>query len=79
MEDGQETCQRCKRSGEDRRTLWMACFYAMHEIERVPFDHKEIEGNPNRFYTLRVCKSCRASWMQAIENWFTSQTMEDGD
>jgi len=22
------------------------------------------------FYTLRVCKSCRGSWMAAIEHWF---------
>ena len=22
------------------------------------------------FYTLRVCKDCRASWMHAIKNWF---------
>jgi len=26
----------------------------------------------NDFYTLRVCKACRAEWMLAIKNWFTS-------
>lgn len=31
-----ETCDRCGSSGEDRRTLWHACFYAMGELP-VPF------------------------------------------
>ena len=98
-----EQCQRCGRVGEDRRTLYMACFYAMHEFD-VPFTQVQITGTVQRhthdetmtfggvgrphrfaryedvdpaaepqkrgFYTLRVCKSCRAEWMQAIETWF---------
>lgn len=31
-----ETCARCKSTGEDRRTLWMACFYQMGELG-IPF------------------------------------------
>lgn len=31
-----ETCDRCQSIGEDRRTLWMACFYAMDELP-IPF------------------------------------------
>jgi len=29
----------------------------------------ESKGKHN-FYTLRVCKECRASWMGAIKEWF---------
>lgn len=91
-----EQCQRCGEVGEDRRTLWMACFYAMDELD-VPFQQVELNGarlceqvgtreicigpvptfaeptgapfNPH-FFTLRVCKSCRGSWLAAIRDWF---------
>ena len=67
----QETCQRCGENDYDRRTLWMACLYNMNELS-IPFENKDIEtehGTRN-FYTLRVCKDCRADWMQAIKKWF---------
>lgn len=27
---------------------------------------------PHNFYTLRVCKDCRTSWLRAIEAWFAT-------
>lgn len=101
-----EKCARCGEEGEDRRTLWMACFYAMNELS-VPFDRVQIYGEylklqaiekrnlfpegrgpvveypiydlpkgsePQKynFFTLRVCKSCRADWLDAIQSWFKS-------
>lgn len=90
-------CQKCGDGPNDLRTLWMACFYEMSELD-VPFDEKIIDGvlgnktgeqvsavwgtkepvfaytdltkRERRFYTLTVCKDCRADWMQAIETWF---------
>ena len=38
MEEG-EKCARCGEIGEDRRTLWMACFYAMEELG-IPFEDR---------------------------------------
>lgn len=102
-----ETCQRCGETGEDRRTLWMACFYAMDEMKEVPFKEHMRKGGTlhertgsrewrlsgrrdeaplqipeyaangtaardQAFYTLRVCKGCRADWMGAIGKWFTA-------
>ena len=94
-----ELCQRCGKVGEDRRTLWHACFYAMDEYD-VPFEQVQITGHVCRqigkemlhfigrevpvfaapdedearhdykFFTLRVCKECRASWMSSIADWF---------
>lgn len=106
MENG-EKCARCGEIGEDRRTLWMACFYAMEELG-VPFenqilfhaDTKDLEKakepvgievgsrkekiilqsgtvrskgelTPQALYTLRVCKECRADWMDAIKSWYS--------
>ena len=99
-----EKCVKCGEEGEDRRTLWMACFYAMEELG-VPFEEVQIKGTvheldwterkplflggptmnvshfkeeqrgsrtDHRFYTLRVCKNCRADWMSTIKDWFNS-------
>lgn len=101
-----EKCDKCGKTGEDRRTLWMACFYAMDELP-VPFkqvairgvhqdhisdeessffkgikrpifkDTPECEERQYRFYTLRVCKECRASWMDAISAWFSQSGKRD--
>lgn len=62
-----EKCQRCGEVDEDRRTLSMACFYDMSELN-IPFKQEEIDGVG--FYTLRVCKNCRGSWMGSIQKWF---------
>ena len=105
-----ELCVRCGEYGEDRRTLFHSCFYAMEELG-VPFEEMKIEGESfqrtgskelwfgddieeqkrkgfrphmtpvyseaatgqikNRtFYTLRVCKACRSSWMGVLKDWF---------
>lgn len=60
-----EECQRCGDIDDDRRTLKMECFYDMNELN-VPFSFDEKQ----HCYSLRVCKDCRADWMQAIEQWF---------
>ncbi len=103
-----ERCDRCGSVGEDRRTLWHACFYAMEETG-VPFARRAVRGlvvepagtqlstfgvevpvwgdpDPGQeardhpFYTLRVCKSCRADWLAAVAAWFRSpRAHPDGD
>lgn len=72
-----EQCQRCGEVDQDRRTLWMACFYEMTELG-LPFLVREIHMNTDpldkrAFYTLRVCKTCRAEWMDAIKQWFETK------
>ena len=41
---------------------------------KIPFVNQELLPGQGSFYTLLVCKSCRASWMEAIQNWFFSRT-----
>ena len=65
-------CVRCKRhdvesSWNDLRTLRMSCLYDMNELD-VPFKSKQLECGKE--FALKVCKSCRADWMFAIEKWF---------
>lgn len=68
-----EECQRCHEAEEDRRTLWMACFYEMGELD-LPFEKRIMQdkgaGHTQLFYTMRVCKDCRSDWMKAIQYWF---------
>lgn len=99
--NGNETCQRCGMLGQDRRTLWMACFYAMNKLglplkqvsvhgvvlqktgkrdrwgtpdfEDAPhgYDHAE-QSHHHPMFTLRVCKACRAEWIETIKAWFNA-------
>ena len=55
------TCVRCGVEYEDLRTLEMACFYDMDEMQ-IPFEIVSCGGKLR--YTLRVCKGCRSEWMQ---------------
>jgi hypothetical protein len=59
-----EACQRCKETGQDRRTLNLSCFYALEETG-IPFSIKE--GT----YSLRICKQCRADFMKDLKKWFS--------
>ena len=65
------SCARCGSQSEDLRTLYMRCLYDMSEL-KIPFVNQELLPGRESFYTLLVCKSCRASWMEAIQNWFFS-------
>lgn len=91
-----EKCDRCGMLGQDRRTLWMACFFDMSWMG-IPFEAVGIHGavtkrtgrtgiggfafadpgtdtHTHTFYTLRVCKGCRADWMYAIkDSWFHAE------
>src|SRR3990167_10656478 len=72
-----ETCQRCEEKGCDRRTIWMACFYAMDELG-LPFNKMSVDGeNGRKFFTLLVCKDCRADWMNAIKIWFETKPIRE--
>jgi hypothetical protein len=70
-----EICQKCGEKDEDRRTLYMSCFYEMAEMG-LPF-RIMIDQTDHQFYTLRVCKSCRGDWMMAIKDWFDTPKIEN--
>jgi hypothetical protein len=36
-----------------------------------------VEVDHLRFFTLRVCKRCRAEWMQGIAQWFEAGALEE--
>lgn len=69
-----DKCQRCGEEGQDRRTLWMACLYDMNELD-IPFEI--IDVGTRGFYTIKVCKGCRADWMTVIQKWFNTKPEEE--
>jgi hypothetical protein len=70
-----EICQKCGVDAEgDIRTLWMACLYEMNELD-IPFE--EVELANRHYYTLKVCKECRADWMKSIKVWFETQIIPE--
>lgn len=48
-----ERCNRCGEVGEDRRTLWMACLYAMDEL-RIPFELHAVLGVPMKLVGHKI-------------------------
>ena len=47
-----EKCEKCGEYGEDRRTLWMSCLYAMEELG-IPFEQKRVEGKTYPFVGMK--------------------------
>lgn len=45
-------------------------YMTLHEFADPAADAKPW---PHNFYTLRVCKDCRGSWMSAIASWFADK------
>ena len=65
-----DKCIRCGEMDEDLRTLYMACFYDMNELN-IPFTPRDKQ------FTLRVCKPCRGDWMNAIQEWFDKKPIKE--
>lgn len=69
MEPG-EDCTRCGDTGYDRRTLSVACFYDLGELN-IPWQTpKPPAGQP---YRVRFCKDCRADFIGALAEWFAKK------
>ncbi len=63
-----DTCQRCNQLTEDIRIIEMSCGYAMNELP-IPLGIENVLDSHGSF-TLRVCKDCRAQWMESLVEWF---------
>lgn len=51
-----------EQNGTKRLEFW--------DLTAPVFNESTSDPHGYRFYTLRVCKDCRADWMQAIQGWF---------
>jgi len=77
-----EKCQRCGEVGQDMRTLLLSCLYDLGELD-IPFDIVYLQSMgiavKHRIYTLRICKGCRAEWLQSVKQWFNTSRAENLD
>lgn len=78
MQDGiaftkldEDLCQLCHAHGPDKRSLFVGCFYDVKEVVPEFIELRETpiaDRHQNEFY-LRICKSCRASFLQFLHKW----------
>ena len=65
----------------DELNLPFSHFIVEGKTEKQSTREEVKEGKPfiqhsvfnRKFYTLRVCKECRASWLQSIQKWFNDK------
>lgn len=68
--------KQCRIRGEYlRKTGKRKSFTGDVPVFKKPSGEDRDRENFN-FYTLSVCKSCRADWMNAIKNWFNKGVRE---
>lgn len=63
-------CMICWAYGNDKRSLVLSCFYAVHEAVPEAIDLSGCgEQHKDRGYYLRICKSCRAGLLDHLRRW----------
>jgi hypothetical protein len=73
-----DKCMACGAEGPDMRSLTISCGYALSEAVPAMIDLWEVTGPPGGWY-LRVCKDCRAAFMQRLAGWFEDRKQSGGD
>ena len=68
-----DLCMCCHAYGEDKRSLWIDCLYAVHEVVPEAIDISAVEPKPADHqdgYYLRICKSCRGRLLAMMGEWW---------
>jgi hypothetical protein len=71
-----DECQLCEAYGNDKRSLYIKCFYDVSEAvpEMISLqDVEEINIAMSNFFYLRICKSCRGSLLGHLREWAASR------
>jgi hypothetical protein len=58
----EDICMLCHAKGEDKRSLFINCFYDIKEV--IP-EALDLTDN----YFLRICKSCRGELLGKLKEW----------
>ena len=65
----QDLCMLCDAYGEDKRSLFIDCFYDVQEVVPEAFDLGDVEKLKDRGYYLRICKNCRGELLAKLGGW----------
>ena len=69
-ESDDNLCMLCHAYGEDKRSLFISCFYAVEEAVPEAIDLFDCGKHlSDRGYYLRICKSCRARFLGMLREW----------
>jgi hypothetical protein len=66
-----DLCMLCHAYGNDKRSLFIRCFYAVHEVVPEAIDLggvKDKELSKYGYY-VRLCKSCRGRLLGHLKTW----------
>lgn len=64
-----EECMLCNAYGADKRSLFIDCGYAIHEVVPEAPDIRALVLDRGRGYYLLICKSCRGRLLGALQGW----------
>ena len=74
-----DLCMICHAYGADKRSLFVSCFYAVHEVVPEAIDLFLCDEQlKDRGYYLRICKSCRGSFLGHMEKWANERRLLRG-
>ena len=62
-------CMLCGAYGDDKRSLFLRCFYDVTEAVTEFIDLRKVKDFEDRGFYLRICKSCRARLLQHLRQW----------
>lgn len=69
----EQLCMICHAYGNDKRSLFVSCFYAVHETVPEAID-LSLTDQKDKGYYLRICKMCRAEFLTMMGKWRTNRT-----
>jgi hypothetical protein len=67
-----DECQLCLAHGSDKRSLFIRCMYAIHEVvpEAIVMQGVLEPSDPRRdHYYLNICKACRGRLLNHLRIW----------
>ena len=68
-ESDEGLCMLCHAYGNDKRSLFVACFYRIKEIVPEFISLSLVENMERRGYYLRICKTCRGRFLGHLREW----------
>ncbi len=70
-----DLCMLCHAYGADKRSLFVACFYDVHEVVPEVIDLHGCDTERKGYY-LRICKTCRGEFLEMMRSWRADRVAE---
>jgi hypothetical protein len=64
-----DLCMLCNAYGDDKRSLFISCFYDIQEVIPEALNVSDVETVKDKGYYLRICKNCRGELLAKLSDW----------